>query len=91
MGGYIASEPSYTDYARPRQPSATHIWIEGDWGWNSQSNVYVQKAGYWDRPRQGQTYMAGHWQTTHRGKSWAKGHWQRQNRQDDNDHDNRNR
>lgn len=84
MGGYVVSEPSYVDYARPQRPSETHIWIDGDWGWNRQTHVYVQKAGYWDRPRQGQTYVAGRWQTTQRGKSWTKGHWQKQTRQQDN-------
>jgi hypothetical protein len=97
MGGYVASEPSYTEYARPQRPSETHIWISGDWNWNSQSQVYVQKAGYWDRPRQGQVYVAGNWQTSSRGKSWNKGHWQKDSHQDDNRHsdrhqdDNRNR
>jgi len=95
MGGYVASEPTYVDYARPQRPSETHIWIDGDWGWNNQSHVYVQKAGYWDRPRQGQSYVAGSWQTTPRGKTWAKGHWQKQGRQQDNresrQRDNRNR
>ena len=76
MGGYIATEPAYTVYARPAQPSNLHIWIDGDWGWNSRSHMYVQKAGYWEQPRQGQTYVQGTWKTTPRGKSWSKGHWQ---------------
>jgi hypothetical protein len=80
IAGYIASEPVYVEYSRPPRPSNLHIWIDGDWAWNSQSHVYVQKTGYWKRPYQGRTYMSGHWQTTPRGKSWAKGHWQRQSR-----------
>lgn len=84
VGGYIASEPAYVEYARPQRPSDTHIWIDGDWGWNHQSHVYVQKSGYWERPRQGQTYVSGHWQSTQRGKSWSNGHWQKQSRQQDN-------
>jgi len=97
MGGYVASEPSYTEYARPQRPSETHIWIDGDWGWNNQTHLYVQRAGYWERPRQGQTYVAGNWQTTQRGKSWNKGHWQKDARQnntkqtDKRQNDNRNR
>lgn len=92
MGGYVASEPYYTEYARPQRPSETHIWIDGDWGWNNQTHVYVQKAGYWEKPRQGQSYVAGRWQTTQRGKSWTKGHWQKDNNQRDNRHnDNGNR
>jgi hypothetical protein len=83
MGGYVASEPSYVDYARPQRLNDNQIWIDGDWGWNSRSHVYVQRAGYWENPRQGQTYVSGKWQTTARGKSWTKGHWQKQtNRQD---------
>jgi len=81
MGGYVASEPSYVDYARPQRQYDNQIWIDGDWGWNSQTHVYVQKAGYWDRPRQGQTYIKGNWQTTQRGKSWTKGYWQKDSRQ----------
>lgn len=84
MGGYVSSEPMYTEYERPQRPSETHIWIEGDWGWNNQSHVYVQKAGYWDQPRQGQTYVTGNWQTSARGKSWSKGHWQKDYKQKDN-------
>ena len=81
MGGYMASEPTYTEYARPPRLSETQIWIDGDWGWNNQSHVYVQRAGYWTNPRQGQSYVAGNWKTTQRGKSWTKGHWQKQARQ----------
>lgn len=46
MAGYVATEPAYTVYARPPQPSNLHIWINGDWGWNSQRHMYVQKTGY---------------------------------------------
>jgi hypothetical protein len=83
VGGYIATEPVYTEYARPHRLNETQIWIDGDWGWNSQTHVYVQKAGYWDNPRPGRTYVKGNWQTTQRGKSWNKGHWQKQARQPD--------
>ena len=97
MGGYVASEPSYTEYARPPRPSETHIWIDGDWNWNNQTHVYVQKAGYWDAPRHGQSYIKGNWETTQRGKSWNKGHWQKDSQQknthhqDNQQYDNRNR
>jgi hypothetical protein len=96
-GGYVASEPDYVDYARPQRQYDNQIWIDGDWGWNSQTHLYVQKAGYWDSPRQGHTYVKGNWQTTQRGKSWNKGHWQRDNHQknnhqrDNQQNDNRNR
>ena len=81
MGGYVASEPSYVDYARPQRQYDNQIWIDGDWGWNNQTHVYIQKAGYCDRPRHGQTYIKGNWQTTQRGKSWTKGYWQKDSRQ----------
>ena len=80
VGGYVASEPVYTEYSRPPRPGANHIWISGDWGWNNQTHGYVQKTGYWEKPRQGQRYVEGSWQTSIHGKSWSKGHWQRQNR-----------
>jgi hypothetical protein len=77
LGGYVVSEPSYVDYARPQRQYDNQIWIDGDWNWNNQTHIYVQKAGYWDKPRHGQSYVAGSWQTTQRGKSWNKGHWQK--------------
>lgn len=76
MAGYVASEPSYVEYSRPQRSNEAQIWIDGDWNWNRQTNVYVQKTGYWENPRRGQTYMSGHWQTTPHGKSWTKGRWQ---------------
>jgi hypothetical protein len=80
FGGYVATEPSYVEYSRPPRPNDLSIWIDGDWGWNNQTHLYVQKAGYWDKPRQGQTFVSGSWKTTPRGRSWAKGHWQKQSR-----------
>lgn len=82
--GYVSSEPVYTEYARPARPSETYIWVDGDWGWNRQSQVYVQRPGYWERPRQGHTYVSGRWQTSPRGKYWTRGHWQKEYRQKDN-------
>jgi hypothetical protein len=79
MAGYIATEPVYVEYSRPPRPGNLNIWIDGDWSWNNQSHMYVQKAGYWGNPRPGQTFVSGHWQSTQHGKSWSKGHWQQQN------------
>jgi hypothetical protein len=75
--GYVASEPSYVEYSRPAPPGNQYVWVDGDWGWNNQRHSYVQKSGYWVKPRQGQSYVSGNWQTTPRGKSWSKGHWQK--------------
>jgi hypothetical protein len=81
MSGYIATEPAYMTYSRPPRPDNLSIWIDGNWYWNRQTHVYVQKTGYWEAPRQGRTYMSGHWQTTPRGKTWSKGYWQSESRQ----------
>ena len=89
VGGYVATEPSYVEYNRPQRSSENQIWIEGDWGWNNQTHLYVQRAGYWDQPRQGQSYVNGSWRTTARGKSWTKGHWQKDAHQNNNSQNNR--
>jgi hypothetical protein len=75
--GYVATEPSYVEYSRPQRPSDLHIWIDGDWVFNTQTHAYVQRNGYWERPVQGRTYISGSWQSTPRGKYWSKGHWQK--------------
>jgi hypothetical protein len=89
VGGFIASEPVYVEYARPQRQHNNQIWISGDWGWNNQTHAYVQRTGYWTSPRQGQTYVAGSWKTTQHGKSWNKGHWQKDSRKNHKGHDNR--
>jgi hypothetical protein len=81
VGGYIATEPNYMVVNRPPQPSYTHIWIDGDWSYNRQTHMYVQKAGYWQQPDQGRVYVSGYWQTSPRGKYWVSGRWQKQNSQ----------
>jgi hypothetical protein len=81
MAGYVATEPSYVEYSRPQHSNNIDVWIDGDWAWNRQTNVYVQRAGYWEKPRQNQVFVAGHWNTTPHGRSWAKGGWQRQHHQ----------
>jgi hypothetical protein len=83
MAGYIATEPAYVEFDRPPRPSEGYIWINGDWAWNRQTHVYVQNAGYWEKPRQGRTYVSGHWQSSPKGKYWTKGHWQSNGRQKD--------
>jgi hypothetical protein len=75
--GYVATEPSYVEYSRPQRPSDLHIWIDGDWVFNTQTHAYVQRNGYWEKPVQGRTYISGSWQSTPRGKYWSKGHWQK--------------
>lgn len=75
--GYVATEPSYVEYSRPQRPSELHIWIDGDWVFNSQTHAYTQRNGYWAAPNERRVYISGQWQTTPRGKYWSKGHWQK--------------
>lgn len=75
--GYVATEPSYVEYSRPQRPSERHVWVDGDWAFNRQTHVYVQRNGHWQSPVQGRTYISGQWQTTPRGKYWSKGRWQK--------------
>lgn len=73
--GYVSVEPTYVEMGRPIQPSATHIWIDGDWVWQSQNRVYVRNEGHWDMPRQGRTYTKGHWESNGKGHHWIAGKW----------------
>ena len=75
--GYVATEPTYVEIARPERPSNLHIWIDGDWVYSRQTHTYMRKNGYWARPNHGRTYVSGHWQLTPRGRYWIPGHWQR--------------
>jgi hypothetical protein len=86
VAGYVETEPVYVEYSRPHPPSNVHIWIDGDWHYNSYSHGYVQNNGYWAQPRQGQSYVTGHWQSNPKGKSWSKGYWAK-NGQKNNRHD----
>jgi hypothetical protein len=76
--GYVSSEPSYVEYERPTRPGPAYIWIDGGWHWDYHRHVYIQRPGYWERPRVGRAFVSGHWQNTPRGKRWVEGHWQRQ-------------
>jgi hypothetical protein len=77
--GYVETEPTYVVINRPPQPSNVHVWIDGDWRWNNQSHGYVQRIGYWEKPRPSHTYVSGHWQSAPKGKYWQKGRWEKQN------------
>jgi len=79
--GYVATEPTYSEYSRPQRPSDLHVWINGDWEYNRSTRAYVQRNGYWEQPQQNRTYVSGYWQSTPRGKYWAKGHWKKNGRQ----------
>jgi len=81
MAGYVATEPTYTEYSRPERPSDLHVWIDGDWIYNQSSHVYVQNRGYWEKPQQNRIYIQGSWQSTPKGKHWTKGRWENKDRQ----------
>jgi hypothetical protein len=72
--GYVSEEPSYQEI-RSTRPSETHIWIEGNWVWNRQSNSYNRRAGSWIVPTRNRTYESGHWIRTNRGSRWQNGRW----------------
>lgn len=78
--GYVSTEPSYVEYSRPAQPSSLHVWINGDWVYNQQNHEYVQKNGYWEKPRRNREHVSGHWQTSPQGTFWVSGRYQRNNR-----------
>ena len=75
--GYVSSEPTYTEYARPERPSNLHVWIDGDWVYNRQTRLYVRHNGHWQIPSRGRTYISGNWKSTPQGLRWETGHWQR--------------
>ena len=75
--GYVGSEPVYVETTRSSSPSGAHVWVDGDWEWNRQSQTYVHQEGYWHKPYHGRKFIAGHWTSTSRGHSWIKGHWER--------------
>ena len=80
--GYVATEPTYTEYSRPERPSELHVWVDGDWVYNQSSRVYVHNRGYWERPQQNRIYIQGAWQSTPKGKHWTKGRWEKKGRQE---------
>jgi hypothetical protein len=77
--GYVSTEPVYVENVRPARPSNMHIWIDGDWVYNRQTNAYARNAGYWEMQRQNRSYVSGQWQNGTRGKYWQRGHWQKNN------------
>ena len=75
--GYVVTQPTYRVYARPPQPTTTHIWIDGDWGYRRTNHSYIQKNGHWTKPKHGRTYESGRWQESPKGHSYTKGKWKK--------------
>lgn len=72
--GYVDSEPTYVEVARPSSPGPNYVWINGDWQWRN--NTYQHQNGYWDKPRNGKKYTQGHWEKGKRGNHWNNGRWE---------------
>ena len=77
---YVETEPTYVEYNRPPQPSTRYIWINGDWQYNPQNHVYVQKSGYWAKSSPRRTHFTGHWETSPQGSYWVSSHYERNRR-----------
>ncbi|MCB0508231.1 MAG: hypothetical protein R2739_01005 [Chitinophagales bacterium] len=60
---------------KPACPSPKHIWIDGDWVWNSKMNQYVYIEGKWVVPAYGAIWVPGHWKHANKGWYWVNGHW----------------
>jgi hypothetical protein len=78
IGGYVTTEPTYVEIARPVRPSNLHIWVDGNWVYSRHTHSYARNEGSWQQPVRGRTYVSGHWQTSAKGHSWTPGYWQRQ-------------
>ncbi|MFN8284822.1 MAG: hypothetical protein U0U67_16480 [Chitinophagales bacterium] len=74
---YCKVQPTRTVVVvKPACPSSKHIWIDGDWIWDSQTNQYIYIEGKWIIPSPGAVWIPGHWKNTPYGWFWKKGHWQ---------------
>jgi hypothetical protein len=63
---------------RPEAPSPLHVWIGGEWVW--QTKNYVWHQGYWAIPPAGKIWKEGKWKSTRYGWSWVPGRWVRKHR-----------
>lgn len=63
-------------------PQPEYFWIDGYWGWNSNSYRWVP--GYWEAPRNGYRWEPHHWEQ--QGRQWQgrPGHWERADDRQDN-------
>lgn len=59
---------------RPASPSATHVWVSGEWRWNRGHYEYAD--GYWASPEPGKhRWVEGRWKNKGGGWIWIPGHW----------------
>ena len=72
---YVWVRPEPPIFNRPDAPSPLHVWIGGEWAW--QTNYYVWHQGYWAIPPAGKVWRAGSWYRTRKGWYWKPGRWTR--------------
>ena len=73
--GYVSEEPTYVEISRPARPSESHIWIEGDWIWNSRKQNYERNNSYWSLRKRDKNYNKGYWRKGRNGYRWIPGNW----------------
>jgi hypothetical protein len=70
----VVVKPAPVVKVRPLAPSATHVWVDGNWVWRGGRYVWID--GYWARPKNRyHGYVPGHWKQTRRGYVWVNGYW----------------
>lgn len=72
---YVSSEPRHIEIIRPRQPSSSYIWIDGDWIWQKDTRSYKHNNGRWVMPHRNRNYSPGYWEKRKNGKRWVTGKW----------------
>jgi hypothetical protein len=73
----VMVRPTAVVRVHPLPPSRNHVWVTGDWIWNSRQNRYVWREGYWVNPRPRQVWIDGYWAGDRYGSYWVAGHWRR--------------
>ena len=72
-GHYVSTQPETVVVTRPVRPNPNYVWVDGDYYWSR--GRYVQRQGYWARPRVGRSYRGGGWMQSPRGYYWRRGGW----------------
>lgn len=72
-GHYVAEQPGAVVITRPVAPGPNYVWVDGDYYWTG--GRYVQRPGYWARPRPGRVWHGGSWARSPRGYYWHRGGW----------------
>jgi hypothetical protein len=71
----VRTRPPETRFeARPSQPYADAVWIEGYW--QRRHGDWVWIGGHWERkPRGAREWVPGQWVEKRQGWEWKQGHW----------------